>query len=121
MYYYDEETIKQLRSYKLQIAACFLSIIALIITISLLNELYSRTYYNDNIDSQSVYNKSKTAALLYVIVSFYFTYVTFQTYKKNQNKRNYTFFIVSALISILTLIRYLNITNNDVSSGGDVI
>lgn len=122
MYYYDEEIIKRLRSYKLQIAACFLSIFALIITISLINDLYQRTYYQDNSDnSETVFIKSKTATLIYLLVAFYFTYLTFTTYKKNPSKRNYIFFITSAIATLMILIRYFNITRTDINSVGDVI
>lgn len=122
MYYYDEETIKQLRSYKLQIAACFLSIFALIITITLLNDLYKKTLYQDTRDiSEQVYLKSKSATLIYLVVAFYFTYLTFSTYKKSPSRRNYIFFITSAIATLMILIRYFNINRNDVSTGGDVI
>lgn len=121
MNYYSKETIDTLRSYRVQIIFLFVSILAILLSITVLRDLYYQTLNKNNNLANQIFIKSKLVALIYTFVSFYFLYVTYQAYVKNKTKSNYIFVIAALLFFIASFLRYINISQNDVSNAGDVI
>ena len=120
---YDEETIKQLKSYQFQIVASFFIIIAIAISITVIQDLYlqtSRGYSSSNINRRII-KKSRLSALILLIATFYFLYVTFTAYIKNKTKTNLVFLIATELGSIAVLMRYIAIQKGTVQNEGDII
>lgn len=120
MNYYSEETIKKLNSYKYQIVATFFVIIALLISITIIKDLYDQTLTGRNYN-KSIVKRSKIVALIILITTFYFLFVVYTNYVKNRNKDNFLFLVASELVALAAIIRFLNINKTDVSNEGDLI
>lgn len=118
-----EETTKKLKEYQTQIVVSFFVIIAVLISITVIKDLYYQTQTGDNNPQiqRNIIKKSKISSLIYLCVSLYFLYVTFKAYMKNKTRSNLMFLIASELASIATLIRFISIRSNDVTNEGDII
>lgn len=120
---YDEETLKQLKSYQFQIVASFFIIIAIAISITVIQDLYLQTArgYSSTDINRRIIKKSRLSALILLITTFYFLYVTFTAYIKNRTKANLVFLIATELGSIAVLMRYIAINKGTVQNEGDII
>lgn len=118
-----EETTKKLKEYQIQIVVSFFIIIAVLISINVVNDLYYQTKTGDRNPQiqKNIYKKSKISSLIYLCAGLYFLYITFKSYMKNKTKSNLMFLIASELALVAALIRFMNIRKNDVSNEGDII
>lgn len=118
-----EETTKKLKEYQIQIVVSFFIIIAVLISINVVNDLYYQTKTGDKNPQiqKNIYKKSKISSLIYLCAGLYFLYINFKTYMKNKTKSNLMFLIASELALVAALIRFMNIRKNDVSNEGDII
>lgn len=121
MRYYDEETLKKLKSYQFQIVASFFVIIAILISISVIKDLYNQTLSGQTTSSRRVVQKSLISNIILLIVAFYFVYITFNAYLKDRNKNNFYFMIAAELGAIAVILRYISIKNGTVQNEADII
>jgi cytochrome bd-type quinol oxidase subunit 2 len=112
---------EQLRSYKVQIVFSFFTILALLISISVIKDLYFQTKYNTKSGENLIYQKSKLSSTIVLIAAFYFVYISFKTYQKDKTNNNFYFLIASLLALIAAYIRYININNQDVTNITDTL
>ena len=117
--YYERE--EQLRSYKVQIVFSFFTLLALLISISVIKDLYFQTKYNTKSRENLIYQKSKLSSTIVLIAAFYFVYISFKTYQKDKTNNNFYFLIASLLALIAAYIRYININNQDVTNITDTL
>ena len=107
----DEETINQIKRYKIQLVFLFVSIVSLIISIFiiklLLDVAYGKVRYQRVKDQ--ITNKSRIASLLILLSVFYFAYDAYLTYKKNRTNANLNFLIAALLVFIAAAIRTINL------------
>ena len=112
---------EQLRSYKVQIVFSFFTLLALLISISVIKDLYYQTKYNTKNKEWSIYQKSRLSSTILLIAAFYFVYISFKTYQKEKTNNNFYFLIASMLALIAAYIRFINITNQDVTNITDTL
>ena len=112
---------EQLRSYKVQIVFSFFTLLALLISISVIKDLYYQTKYNTKNKAWSIYQKSRLSSTILLIAAFYFVYISFKTYQKEKTNNNFYFLIASMLALIAAYIRFINITNQDVTNITDTL
>ncbi len=121
--YIDEETQRTLRSYQTQIAAAFFVILAILVAITVIRDLYNQTLTGERSRTldQSIENRGKLAAAMYVIATLYFAYIAWRTFQKQRTKANLWFLIASELVLIATLVRFITIHGNNVEGIDDII
>lgn len=119
----EEEIRIQVGRYKNQIIAIVFVMLALLISIYVLNILIRITKNGDqNNEYQEVIRKSQISSLIVLLASLYFAYVAYETYKKSETKANLSFLIAVILVTIAAFIRFITITNNgDVTGAEDII
>ncbi len=107
----NEETINQIKRYKLQLIFLFVTIVSLIISILviklLLDVSYKKVRYQRVKDQ--ITSKSRIASLLILLSVFYFVYDAYLTYKNNRTNANFNFLIAASLVLIAALIRTINL------------
>lgn len=118
-----QETTKKLKEYQTQIVVSFFVIIAVLISITVIKDLYYQTQTGDNNPQiqKNIYKKSKISSSIYLCAGLYFLYITFKSYMKNKTKSNLMFLIASELALVAAFIRFVNIRKNNVSNEGDII
>ncbi len=119
----ETEIKEQIGRYKNQIIAIIFVILALLISIYVLNILIRIAKYGDrNNEYKDVIKKSQIASLIILITTLYFAYVAYDTYKKSETKANFNFLVAVIFVTIAAFIRFITITNNgDVTGAEDVI
>ena len=94
----NEETINQIKRYKLQLIFLFVTIVSLIISILviklLLDVSYKKVRYQRVKDQ--ITSKSRIASLLILLSVFYFVYDAYLTYKNNRTNANFNFLIAAS-------------------------
>ncbi len=104
----EESIYKQIRQYKDQIIAVFVVILALIIYLTVLDDLIKLAKgLKDESINKSILKRGEIIALLYLVVTIYFTYVAYKTYLKNKNNTNLNYLIALLLVLIACIIRYI--------------
>ena len=119
MYTYDfSKKEEQLKEYKIQILFSFFAILALLISASVVKDLYFQA--KDGINRQkTITKKSKLSSIIVLITAVYFVYISFKTYQENKTKANMLFLIASELALVAAFIRYITINNDDVTNIAD--
>ena len=121
----NEETINQIKRYKLQLIFLFVTIVSLIISILviklLLDVSYKKVRYQRVKDQ--ITSKSRIASLLILLSVFYFVYDAYLTYKNNRTNANFNFLIAASLVLIAALIRTINLfkDTNQVIEAEDIV
>ena len=121
----NEETINQIKRYKLQLIFLFVTIVSLIISILviklLLDVSYKKVRYQRVKDQ--ITSKSRIASLLILLSVFYFVYDAYLTYKNNRTNANFNFLIAASLVLIAALIRTINLfkDSNQVLEAEDIV
>ncbi|MDD7736144.1 MAG: hypothetical protein SOW55_03890 [Bacilli bacterium] len=121
----NEETINQIKRYKLQLIFLFVTIVSLIISILviklLLDVSYKKVRYQRVKDQ--ITSKSRIASLLILLSVFYFVYDAYLTYKNNRTNANFNFLIAASLVLIAALIRTINLfkDTNQVLEAEDIV
>ena len=107
----DEETINQIKRYKIQLVFLFVSIVSLIISIFIIKLLLDVAYGKVRYQSvkNQITNKSRIASLLILLSVSYFVYDAYLTYKKNRTNANFNFLIAALLVFIAAAIRTINL------------
>ena len=113
-----KEKEKQLRSYLVQLLFSFFLLISVILSISVIIDLYNKEKYG-NVDEEKIYRKSKTSSIIVLICAIYFVYISYDTYNKDKNNDNYYFLIASLLALIAAYIRFNTINKQDVTNVTD--
>ena len=112
----NEEARETIKQYKTQIIAVIFTILALFISIYVLADLIRVAKGEDptgNLQKGAI-QKSEISSL---IVTLYFSYAAYKTYKKNPSQANFTFLIAVLFVLIAAFMRFLTITNSDTVSG----
>jgi hypothetical protein len=111
-------TNEQINRYVKQIIFLVITIVSILISISVIKILIDiekgHTTYKQQ--KKNIVNKSKVAALIILVATFYFAFDAFKNYKKNQDRLSLNFLIATFLVLIASSIRVINLFYNSNSS-----
>lgn len=120
----NEENIRLIRRYRVQIVLIIVSIVALLITITVLKLLIdiARGYRDASTEADKIIQRSRVSALLFLIVIIYFLYFAVETYRRNPNSSNYIFMVAAIIVMIGAVLRVINLfgPNTSVTGAEDV-
>lgn len=112
----SDENKQIINSFKNQIIALIFALLAIIISISILNTFIK--YYQNKATNEEylkAQDKSKFVVLIYIVVTFYFAYIAYKNYKKNKTNTNFNFLVAVLLILIANVIRFINLNKVDIN------
>lgn len=115
----NEDSRKIILEYKTQIIVLLFSIIAIIISIIVINDLIKIEKGDSNIDTNKVTKKSELSSLLFLLTSLFFAYTTYKNYIKNKTKSNFLYLIAVLLALIAATIRYITLKKENSIQGVD--
>ena len=120
----NEWNIRLIRQYRVQIVLIIVSIVALLITITVLKLLIdiARGYRDPSQEGDKIIQRSRVSALLFLIVIIYFLYYAVETYRRKPNNTNYIFMVAAIIVMIGAVLRVINLfgPNTSVSGAEDV-
>lgn len=110
----NQETIDQINEYKVQILMIFISILATLVSITIIKLLIdvARGYIKYSQVRWKILFRSRLVAIVILIVISYFTYLSLKNYRKDSSTNNYLFLISNLFILIGALLRVLNLFND---------
>lgn len=119
----EEEIKKQVSQYRNQIIAIIFVILALLISIYVINTFIRITKYGDkNNEYKSAIEKSKISALIILITTLYFAFIAYDAYKKDSTNTNLNYLIAVILVLIAAFMRFFTILDyGQVTGAEDII
>lgn len=92
MDFIDEETYKELNSCKIQIVFSCLLILAILISISVIKDLYCQKIYGKTTQNIELTNrKSKIASLIFLMATLYLAFLAFENFRRGLVRLNWFF------------------------------
>ncbi len=107
----NEETIRQIRRYRAQIFFLVASIVAILISITVIKLLIEiakgRTTYQN--EYGKIIFRSRLSAVIILIGIIYFIFDAIETYKREQTSSSFIFMIATLLVLIAGALRVINL------------